>query len=141
MSRGRPPKVVPEDPGGALVVVCVGPRCSGRRALAGGRDQVADLQRAVRSSRGAVLVTADCLGGCSRAAVAGVAHRDGGSGGAGTTVWLTGLHEPARADALAGWVRAGGPAADGDPDTNLPVALIEAVAALGPPPRIARRRA
>ena len=122
-------------------MVCVGRRCSALRALAGGHDQVALLQSAVQSSRGAVLITADCLGGCSLAAVAGVARRDGATGCAGRTVWLTGVHEPQRADALVDWIRTGGPSAHADPDADLPVVLIEAVAALGPPPRVSRRGA
>lgn len=129
------------DPGGPLVMVCLGRRCSALRALAGTQGHVAELQRTVGSTRGAVFVTADCLGRCALAALAGVAHRDGATGQAGLTVWLTGVHEKGRADALADWVRSGGPEPAADPDVGLPVALVEAVAGLGRPPRVARREA
>lgn len=132
--RGAMPAVRSADPGGPLVVVCVGRRCSQLRA--GGAGRFAALHECVAATRGAVLVTTGCLGGCPRAAVTGVAHRDGATGRVGRTAWLTGVHEPSRAVALVDWLRSGGPAPDGDPDADLPVALIEAVVALGPPPRL-----
>jgi hypothetical protein len=58
------------------------------------------------------------------------------TGCAGGTVWLTGVHGEKRAEALADWVRSGGPAPGADPDADLPAVLVEAVAALGPPPRL-----
>lgn len=136
-ATGHPPPF-PEttrDPGGPMLALCLGPRCSALRALAGTQDSVGRLQETVRCSRGAVLVTAGCLGPCALAAVAAVAHRDGVSGRSGRTVWLTGVHEAPRAAALADWITAGGPAQTGDPDADLPVPLVEAVAGLGPPMR------
>lgn len=127
------------DPGGPVVMVCMGQGCTGLRTLAGGRGQAAELQDAVRSTQGGILIATDCVGGCSLGALTGVAHRNGETGATGRTVWLTGVHEQKRADALVHWVRTGGPAAHADPDADLPVALIEAVAALGAPPRLSRR--
>lgn len=130
----RPPAA--RDPGGPLLALCLGHRCSALRALAGTQDSVAELQETVRCSRGAVLVTAGCLGPCALAAVAAVAHRDGATGRSGSTVWLAGVHEAPRADALANWIAAGGPPPHGAPDAELPVPLVEAVAGLGPPARL-----
>lgn len=90
----------------------------------------------MRCIRGAVLVTAGCLGPCALAAVAAVAHRDGPTGRSGSTVSLAGVHEAPRAHALADWIAAGGPEPDGDPDAGLPVPLVEAVVGLGPPVRV-----
>ncbi len=133
----RPPAA--QDPGGPLLALCLGQRCSALRALAGTQDSVGELQETVRGSRGAVLVTAGCLGPCGLAAVAAVTHRDGATGRCSGTVWLSGVHEAPRADALADWIAAGGPPRDGDPDADLPVPLIEAVAGLGPPARLPHR--
>ncbi|WP_176445674.1 hypothetical protein [Blastococcus mobilis] len=99
----------------------MGHRCSALRGLAGTQDSVAELQETVRCTRGAVLVTAGCLGACALAAVAAVAHRDAPTGRSSRTVWLAGVHEAPRAEALAGWITAGGPAPDGTPDADLPV--------------------
>ena len=126
------------DPGGPLLALCLGSRCSALRDLAGTSGTVDTLRDTVGTTRGAVLVTAGCLGPCALAAVAAVAHRDGATGCSGPTVWLAGLHEGDRAGALAGWIDAGGPAADGDPDADLPASLVPAVAGLGPPMRIGR---
>lgn len=125
------------DPGGPLVMLCVGHRCSALRSLAGTDEGLADLRRAVGGTRGAVLVGAGCLGGCALATLAGVAHRDGATGRTGPTLWLTGVHEGDRAAALADWIRAGGPEPDTDPDVGLPGPLVEAVVGLGRPPRVA----
>ena len=131
--RGAEPPSVAGDPGGPLLALCVGQRCSALRALAGTQDSVAELQETVRCSRGGVLVTAGCLGPCALAAVAVVAHRDGATGRCSGTVWLAGVHEATRAEALADWIAAGGPTGNGDPDADLPVPLVEAVAGLGLP--------
>ena len=131
--RGAEPPPAAGDPGGPLLALCVGHRCSALRALAGTQDGVAELQETVRCSHGGVLVTAGCLGPCALAAVAVVAHRDGATGRCSGTVWLAGVHEAPRADALADWIAAGGPTGNGDPDADLPVPLVEAVAGLGPP--------
>lgn len=124
------------DPGGPLLAVCLGSRCSALRDLAGTSGTVEVLRKTVGGTRGAVLVTAGCLGPCALAAVGAVAHRDGVTGCSGRTVWLAGLHEADRADALAGWIDEGGPAAGGDPDADLPASLVPAVAGLGPPMRL-----
>ncbi len=131
----RPPL---PDPGGPLLALCLGHRCSALRDLAGTAGTVDVLQHAVGTTRGAVLVTAGCLGPCSLAAVGAVAHRDGTAGCSGRTVWLSGLHEEDRADALAGWIGDGGPVAEEDPDAGLPVSLVPAVVGLGPPVRFGR---
>ncbi|SHF91439.1 hypothetical protein [Geodermatophilus nigrescens] len=124
------------DPGGPVLALCLGRRCSALRELSGTSGTVEALREAVARTRGAVLVTAGCLGPCALAAVGAVAHRDGESGCSGRTVWLAGVHEGERADALAGWIGAGGPAPDEDPDAGLPVPLVPAVAGLGPPMRL-----
>lgn len=129
------------DPGGPLVALCLGRRCSALRALAGTQDRVGELQCAVRASRGAVLVTADCLGACALASVAAVAHRDGATGRPGLAVWFTGVQEDRRAAALVDWVAAGGPGPGIDPDAGLPAPLAEAVTGIGRPPRIHSSRA
>ena len=97
------------DPGGPLVALCVGHRCAALRALAGTEETVTALADAVRTTRGAVLVTTGCLRACAAGAVAAVGHRDGGAGDTGSMVWLAGVHEAGRAEALTGWVAAGGP--------------------------------
>jgi len=130
------PPVATPDPGGPLLALCVGQRCSALRALAGTPDGVSVLQETVACTRGAVLVTARCFGPCALAAVAAVAHRDGASGQSGSTVWLASVHEAPRTDALANWITAGGPAPGGIPDADLPVPLVEAVVGLGPPMRL-----
>jgi hypothetical protein len=66
-----------------------------------------------------------------------IAHRDGDTGAAGRTVWLSGVQDAQRAEALARWITTGGPAPGASPDTGLPPVLVEAVAGLGPPMRIA----
>ncbi|UOY03313.1 hypothetical protein [Blastococcus sp. PRF04-17] len=117
-----------------MVALCLGPACAA--ALRPTRAGALPVRDAVRGSRGAVLVTTACLGRCTAAAVAVVAHRDGGGRSSGATVWLSGVHEPSRAEALAVWVRDGGPAAEGQPDSTLPASLVPAAAGLGPPMRM-----
>ena len=131
----RPPVT---DPGGPLLALCLGARCSALRDLAGTGASVGALQDAVGSTRGAVLVTAGCLGPCALAAVGAVTHRDGATGCSRPTVWLAGLHEGDRAGALADWITDGGPGGHGEPDAGLPVPLVPAVAGLGPPVRLGR---
>jgi len=117
------------DPGGPLVTVCAGHRCAALRRLAGTPEGVDDLCAAVRSTAGAVLVTAPCVGACARGAVVAVAHRPAGSP-PGPNLWLGGAQTPQRTAALAAWVRAGGPGGTGDP---VPAGLVDAVACVGPP--------
>ncbi|WP_100499270.1 hypothetical protein [Geodermatophilus chilensis] len=130
------PAPVGTDPGGPLVALCVGHRCAALRALAGTEETVTALADAVRTTRGAVLVTAGCLGACAVGAVAAVGHRDGGAGDSGSMVWLAGVHDAGRAEALTRWVAAGGPAPGRAPQEGPPAALAEAVMGVGPPVRL-----
>ncbi|TQN43693.1 hypothetical protein FHU33_3154 [Blastococcus colisei] len=143
MSRRSRPAAATAHAGGAggpLVAVCQGRRCSALRELAGGQAAVPELRDAVGGTRGAVLVTLDCPGACALAAVAAVAHWDGGEGGAGRAVWLSGVDDRGRAGALVEWVRAGGPPPRLRPDLAVPPALADAVVGVGPPPRLADGR-
>ncbi|TFV47825.1 hypothetical protein E4P43_14445 [Blastococcus sp. TF02A-35] len=114
-----------------MVALCLGTACAVARART-----VGAVGEAVRSTRGAVLVTAGCLGPCGLAAVAAVAHRRGEDGCSGPTVWLSGVQDAERAAALAAWVREGGPGPSGEPDAGLPATLVPAEATIGPPMRI-----
>lgn len=118
------------DPGGPLVVLCQGHRCAALHRLAGG-DGAAGVSAAVAGSRGAVLVTAGCLGRCSLGALAGVAHRDPG-GAISPSLWLSGVEAPERAAALSRWVAGAAPTTD--PCRDVPDDLRAAVAGIGPPP-------
>ncbi len=120
------------DPGGPLVVLCQGHRCAALHRLAGGGAAATAVSAAVGASRGAVLVTAGCLGQCALGALAGVAHRDGATGRVGATVWLSGAQEAGRAGELCRWIAGGGPS--DDPRTQVPAELRAAVAGFGPPP-------
>lgn len=117
---------------GPLLALCLGQRCSALRRLAGTADSVDELRAAVRATPGAVLVTAECLGPCSLASVAAVAHRDGHTGHTGCTVWISGIEQRTRADALRQWVLAGGPCRLDRPDADLPTSLTEATIGVGP---------
>ena len=97
------------DPGGPLVALCDGHRCAALRRLAGAAGSVPDLAAAVRATRGAVLVTTDCVGACDRGAVAGLARRAPVTGEAGPAVWLAEVQTAERTAALVDWVTAGGP--------------------------------
>jgi len=101
------------DPGGPVVALCTGHRCTALRRLAGTPDGVAQIAEAVRHTHGAVLVTADCLGSCDRAALAGLAHRSAGSGGTGHAVWLSEVQTPERTASICAWVESGGPGLGG----------------------------
>lgn len=66
------------DPGGPLVMVCLGNRCAALHEPA--REERSEpglpaLSEAVRCTRGAILVTMDCVGQCELAAVIGLGHR------------------------------------------------------------------
>lgn len=125
-------RVLPKvDASGPLLTLCLGQRCSALRRLAGTEASVEGFRSAVRGRPGAVLVVAECLGPCSLAAVAAVSRRDGCSGYSGRTVWLTGIEQPTRADALRHWVLAGGPARLDRPDADLPPSLVEATVGVG----------
>jgi hypothetical protein len=120
-----------DDPGGPLVVLCQGSRCAALHRLADAGAGAAAIAAAVAESRGAVLVTAGCLGRCSLGALAGVAHRDGG-GAMSPALWLSGIQAPERTAALRRWLTGSGPGAD--PCRAVPADLRTAVAGVGPPP-------
>ncbi|MCZ2814110.1 hypothetical protein O2W15_21990 [Modestobacter sp. VKM Ac-2979] len=122
------------DAGGPLVALCVGHRCAALRRLAGTADGVEQVAEAVRHTTGAVLVTADCLGRCDRAALAGLAHRSPGTGRPGPALWVSEVQTPERTAGLVAWVSAGGPGVAGTA-TELPECLRAAVAGIGPPLR------
>ncbi|MQA34698.1 hypothetical protein [Modestobacter roseus] len=116
------------DRGGPVVAVCTGHRCAGLRRLAGTEDSVPRLAAAVRETSGAVLVTAECVGACDRAAVVGVARRAPDARAAGPALWLAETQSAERTAALVDWVRDDGAGV-------LPVCLRGAVAGVGAPPR------
>ena len=124
------------DAGGPLVAACAGHRCTGLRRLAGTPDSLTELAATVRATRGAVLVTAPCLGPCASAAVVAVAHRAAGTGSSGPAVWLAGVQTPDLAAELTGWLGGGRPGPPARPESTLPGALRAAVAALGPRRRV-----
>jgi hypothetical protein len=90
--------------------------------------------------RGAVLVSAPCLGECARGAVAAVARRDGTSGTTGPSVWLGGMDQPETLSALLHWIRAGGPPLIESPAADLPADLHEAMLGIGRPIRMPGRQ-
>lgn len=130
-TRGR------ADADGPIVALCLGRRCASSEGAAAAE---ASVTAAVQDTSGAVLVTTGCLGPCALAAVAAVAHRSGSQDCSGRTLWLAGVHDAERQDALAAWVRAGGPGASAEPDDGLPATLVPAVAALGAPMRFPQGR-
>ena len=131
------------QPGGPLVALCVGHRCAALRRLAGTTDGVTDVGEAVRRTPGAVLVTASCLGGCDRAALAGLAHRAPGTSDIGPTLWLSEVQTPERTAGLIAWLGTAGPGGAGGSSTrpslgSLPGCLRTAVTGVGPPVRMSR---
>ena len=129
MTGGRPTAA------GPVVALCRGEVCA---SSDGAAAAAASLAAAVRDTRGAVLVTTGCLRRCTLAAVAAVAHRSGAGECSGPTLWLSGVNDAERQDALAEWICAGGPGAAAEPDDGLPATLVPAVAALGAPMRLTR---
>lgn len=127
------------DTSGPLVAVCQGHRCAGLRRLTGTAEQVEHLQEVVRGTSGAVLITAPCMGRCEMASLVAVARRDGPSGQVGPTVWLSGLEDTDRAEALNRWVASGGPQRIHQPEHGAPESLRDAVSGFGPPPTVSRR--
>ncbi|PWJ54923.1 hypothetical protein SAMN06264364_105132 [Quadrisphaera granulorum] len=124
-------------PAGPLVAVCTGHRCAALRRLDGEDDDVgASLREAVRGSRGGVLVSSPCVGGCAQAPVAAVGQRAEGDERPDVVVWLGSL-DAGRREHLAAWVAALGapsgsgaaPAALTDAD-DVPAALRPAVLAV-----------
>ncbi|WP_188538051.1 hypothetical protein [Kocuria dechangensis] len=124
------------DASGPVVAVCHGHRCAGLRRLHGTADHADRIREAVKATPGAVLITSPCLGRCEMASLAAVARRDGPSGRVGPTVWLSGLEDECRAEALTAWIASGGPQRLHQPDHGLPRSLGAAVSGYGPPPAI-----
>jgi hypothetical protein len=126
------------DPGGPLVALCVGHRCAALRRLAGTPGGVADIGAAVHRTRGALLVTVGCVGGCDRAALAALAHRAPQTGRPGPTLWLSEVQTPERTAGLIAWLDGSSGATASDPPAigRLPDSLRPAVTGTGPPVRI-----
>lgn len=131
-----PPAEDDEDPGGPLVMVCVGHRCAALLELArerGSGPGLPGLAESVRATRGAMLVTMGCVGHCELGAVVGLGHRPPSSAAVETTpggvvpftggVMLAGMDRAPRAEALRRWILDGG------------------IEAAPPPEALARRRA
>jgi len=109
------------DPGGPLVMVCLGQRCTALHTLA---QEVREepglpaLTAAVRATRGAILVTTGCVGHCELGAVVVLGRRPASSAAVATEpggvlpfaggVVLAGMDRARRAQALCRWVRDGG---------------------------------
>jgi hypothetical protein len=139
MTRKSAPRRTSTDASGPLVAVCQGHRCAGLRRMTGTAEQAEDLQEVVRGTAGAVLISSPCLGRCEMAALVAVARRDGPSGHVGPTVWLSGLEDVQRAEALNRWVASGGPQRIHQPEHGAPPSLRDAVSGFGPPPAVSRR--
>lgn len=109
------------DHGGPLVGLCTGHRCAGLWARHTPQPEgffdppgPAAVREAVRTSRGAVLMSLPCPGACARAPWAVVAHRAAGTTQGTVPVWVPTLDAPVRLAALLGWITADwehGPAA------------------------------
>ena len=139
MTRKSAPSRTTTDASGPLVAVCQGHRCAGLRRLSGTAEQVENIQDVVRGTAGAVLISSPCMGRCEMASLVAVARRDGPSGRVGPTVWLSGLEEAHRAEALNRWIASGGPQRIHQPEHGAPQPLEEAVRGFGPPPAVSRR--
>lgn len=137
-SRLREAESPADEARGPLLALCAGQRCTALRRLAGTAGTVEELGSAVRATPGAVLVTTDCLGRCELASLAGIACHHGSTGRTGRTVWLAGVEQTDRAEALRRWVVAGGPSRLDRPDADLPPSLTPAAIALSPGIRIAQ---
>lgn len=120
---------------GPLVALCEGYRCDALHRLADGQNGADRLRSTIAASRGAVLVSTQCLGACASGAVAAVARRDGATGVIGSSVWLGGVDQPAVLDVLLGWIKSGGTAGITKTDDTLPPALQNAVIGVGNPIR------
>lgn len=118
-----------EGPDGPLLAVCQGARCRALWQLAGTEGL---FKATVASTTGGLLIAADCLGPCHLGAVAVIARRHSDTGNSGPSLWLSGVEQAPRSEALRCWVAAGGPAATGDLVAAVPAALHEAVIAQGP---------
>jgi len=123
---------------GPLVALCEGHRCDALHRLADGQKGVDRLRSTIAASRGAVLVSTQCLGNCASGAVAAVARRDGTTGVTGPSVWLGGVDQPAVLDVLLSWIESGGTPGIATADDTLPLALLNAVIGIGNPIRAHR---
>lgn len=137
--KSSPSSTTATDASGPLVAVCQGHRCAGLRRLAGTVEQVENLQEVVSGTAGAVMISSPCMGRCEMASLVAVARRDGPSGQVGPTVWLSGLEEAHRAEALSRWIASGGPQQIHQPEHGAPQPLQDAVRGFGPPPTVSRR--
>ncbi|WP_146069513.1 hypothetical protein [Cryobacterium sp. Y11] len=124
-----------QEASGPLVALCAGYRCNALHRLADGQNGADRLRSTIAASRGAILVSTECLGACARGAVAAVARRDGSTGMTGPSVWLGGLDQPVALDALLGWIASGGPVRIHAPADDIPAALYSAVLGTGKPIR------
>lgn len=118
-----------EGPDGPLLAVCQGTRCRALWRLAGTEGL---FKATVANTTGGLLIAADCLGPCHLGAVAVIARRHGNTGNGGSSLWLSGVEQAPRGEALQCWIAAGGPAATQNPMATVPAALSEAVIAQGP---------
>lgn len=118
---------------GPLVALCAGHRCEALHRLADDQTGADRVRTTIASGRGAVLVSAPCLGACADGAIAAVARRDGATGTTGPSVWLSGVDRPAILTALLSWIRTGGPVHGETPATDVPYALQEAILGIGQP--------
>ncbi|GAA1750208.1 hypothetical protein [Kocuria aegyptia] len=139
MTHKSAPSRTTAGAGGPVVAVCRGHRCVGLHRMAGTAEQVENLQEVVKATAGAVLISSPCLGRCEMASLVAVARRDGPSGQVGPTVWLSGLEEPHRVEALSRWIASGGPQRIHQPEHGAPEPLQDAVSGFGPPPTVSRR--
>ncbi|EMY35116.1 hypothetical protein D477_006011 [Arthrobacter crystallopoietes BAB-32] len=135
----RPAAQTAADPCGPALILCAGHRCSALLR----RDPLADheeqLRQAVRSTSGAVMISAGCVRACALAPVAAVA-RSSGTGRLGPAVWLAGIDDPQRSLGLQRWIRAGGPDDGSRPQKNLPPVLAGAVIAVAAPTSMVQSR-
>jgi len=126
----------PADPGGPALLLCAGHRCSALLRRSAQVDHEEQLRRAIRATRGAVMLSTGCVQACALAPVAAVARR-GGTDQLGPAVWLAGLDNPERSRSLQDWIRAGGPSGS-RPQQDLPAGLTGAVLAVAPPTTMSR---
>jgi hypothetical protein len=117
------------DPGGPVIAVCTGQRCSARRRLQGPDGGIEPLKTAASRTRGAVLVSTGCLGRCELAATVLVVWR---GDTAGEPLPLAGMEAVDRSQALATWLPGPGPAISLLHGGRLPPALAAARAAADP---------
>ena len=123
------------DPGGPVMVACVGHRCTGLHNLAASDAAESALHRlraTVRTSVTGLLITTGCMGPCHQGAVVGIGHRAPKAAGAPLVVrgmiLFGGMQHDERAHALDIWFQQGGPL-----QAPMPTPILTE-ASLGPPP-------